>query len=1689
MASLGQPSSVGAAGSSGGAVAPARGATSSLGRNELRHLAEESRRAVIDMVGEDLIEGETRTSATMQPDRQAGRPAARPGTAGSTSRARSRRRSDATSTDSKPSRGEKAHRLTSLAVAMLGRGVAVPGVSASTRPRALERWIDDRLAAITATLETSEHGPRVAQAAGSASADGLSKAGPVAGWTDPLRDHGPAIVDVDRMAHSSQLVTASQRARGLVEVGEEVVATYEAAAAELSRLAASACLEEGAVVGAAWGCAQQLWLQQLEAMRRGSALARVDVELRRREALQAVEKAISVLEQADVFRTAVVSLRRSVEQARAEGVAKGFHVGKHRTAVLLRAALLLRKWAAAEDDEARGEMVLVSPDSVNRALGEAAEAHAKAKSERRAKRRQEREARAKAERRAARRKARAAGGGSGAGGAEDGSASDGSSWSGSDVDGAEGGERRGGRGGRAGRGRKGKAGGGEDSSDSEEEVEVEEWVEDEDGNRHLVKVIKKVKKPNKGGGAAGDGSDEEWVEDEDGTRRLVKVSRKGRAKGSGESESEEEVEVEVEEWVENEDGTRSLVKVVKKVKRKKGGGAAGDGSDEEWVEDEDGTRRLVKVSRKGKRAGAGGSADGGSDDDEEEVEVEVEEWVENEDGTRSLVKVVKKVKRKKGGGAAGDGSDEEWVEDEDGTRRLVKVSRKGKRAGAGGSADGGSDDDEAKKDAGMEERHRAVQMGEPHPSIAAGGGGGGGMGIMFAAGAGPGGLAAAADAEARGGGGLFGSDEEAGSAGGYDSGEEGGPGRRGRGRGRGQGEFLVAGGKTRRDDPDFGTSNDAFALGKRGKRRTRRRVRVQQLLQRLRQGSGVKPTYPLQWTLSAMATIYNDRDQQVRALLTTVMPRFAAMAAVAERRDRHGADEQLARAALAEAPVAPANAAGGATASQGPSPFSAPVAGAAGSPPGQASGRGRAGGRASLWRTGSFAASAGSSSPGGTARSGRRSPPAGGGGAAATVARPASGSGGAAGADGAVWQQGAGAATRERLELATAVDLLGSPRFGIDLGPEGGEDPVLPSNATGSRPVSRSGGSTARSGSFKPPNQPASSSSASDGTGSVSWGASTQELHRLDLFVSDFYQRRFGLMALADRHVTTLLRCVRAYSETDRMVDLFASLLASDVDMPREELLVVLCVRGLCRLPALPRAAWALAGMPTGGRARQRALFSWRLIHATIVLRRGLFRYLRRVRAGSGSGGEGGGRSAPLGAFDRARGRRASVDAGLNPDAMTDDQLAAAAGVVNAAEAAASQADAASASHHSLVPSTGSFASMQGSVTTAREEGSVGSPQSPAGRPLGASRRRGRRGSAVDIIEADPTMRERVKAAVEAAKATGGPGVPSPRSARPDLEAEAATALAAISGAEATADASADAGGGGGPAALRVRAPSQDRERALSDGAEDDGSAGEQASGASGVVARQPFGGSPVAKVRAAASAAAATSWWQMAGPSAAKQEVEGTAWTVWSAPRLARLLLVTRPFAKDVVRRQMLRSTAACVSFPESDDGVTDWVWLPRAREVVRLLLLQSQQDEAQTALQQLVRRGREPSWAQMRVPEHLLRLFEQAPRVDRGALADLIVQSRARAREAFGRALSQDFDAFDRRKEGQLERREVLSALHTLFPGALSKEQAADIYDTVVVGEQARLRAAGLGKAEVSGWTRAMFTDTVGRLSLRLV
>ncbi|CAE7943921.1 unnamed protein product, partial [Symbiodinium sp. KB8] len=1222
-----------------------------------------------------------------------------------------------------------------------------------------------------------------------------------------------------------------------------------------------------------------------------------------------------------------------------------------------------------------------------------------------------------------------------------------------------------------------------------------------------------------------------------------------------------------------------LVKVVKKVKRKKGGGAAGDGSDEEWVEDEDGTRRLVKVSRKGKRAGAGGSADGGKASGAESGEDSGDGSGKGGDGSDSFSESGSEVesvspggtrrvrkrrsssrrsrgksgskggRRRKSGrgdGASGDDSDAsggggrsrrrrkhgrrrgsdtgssgDWTgsEDEDGGGGGAGRRRRGGRKLAPrrrGPPEGGwsaeeqearlsamcellllregagkaeADLAQAKKDAGMEERHRAVQMGEPHPSIAAGGGGGGGMGIMFAAGAGPGGLAAAADAEARGGGGLFGSDEEAGSAGGYDSGEEGGPGRRGRGRGRGQGEFLVAGGKTRRDDPDFGTSNDAFALGKRGKRRTRRRVRVQQLLQRLRQGSGVKPTYPLQWTLSAMATIYNDRDQQVRALLTTVMPRFAAMAAVAERRDRHGADEQLARAALAEAPVAPANAAGGATASQGPSPFSAPVAGAAGSPPGQASGRGRTGGRASLWRTGSFAASAGSSSPGGTARSGRRSPPAGGGGAAATVARPASGSGGAAGADGAVWQQGAGAATRERLELATAVDLLGSPRFGIDLGPEGGEDPVLPSNATGSRPVSRSGGSTARSGSFKPPNQPASSSSASDGTGSVSWGASTQELHRLDLFVSDFYQRRFGLMALADRHVTTLLRCVRAYSETDRMVDLFASLLASDVDMPREELLVVLCVRGLCRLPALPRAAWALAGMPTGGRARQRALFSWRLIHATIVLRRGLFRYLRRVRAGSGSGGEGGGRSAPLGAFDRARGRRASVDAGLNPDAMTDDQLAAAAGVVNAAEAAASQADAASASHHSLVPSTGSFASMQGSVTTAREEGSVGSPQSPAGRPLGASRRRGRRGSAVDIIEADPTMRERVKAAVEAAKATGGPGVPSPRSARPDLEAEAATALAAISGAEATADASADAGGGGGPAALRVRAPSQDRERALSDGAEDDGSAGEQASGASGAVARQPFGGSPVAKVRAAASAAAATSWWQMAGPSAAKQEVEGTAWTVWSAPRLARLLLVTRPFAKDVVRRQMLRSTAACVSFPESDDGVTDWVWLPRAREVVRLLLLQSQQDEAQTALQQLVRRGREPSWAQMRVPEHLLRLFEQAPRVDRGALADLIVQSRARAREAFGRALSQDFDAFDRRKEGQLERREVLSALHTLFPGALSKEQAADIYDTVVVGEQARLRAAGLGKAEVSGWTRAMFTDTVGRLSLRLV
>lgn len=131
---------------------------------------------------------------------------------------------------------------------------------------------------------------------------------------------------------------------------------------------------------------------------------------------------------------------------------------------------------------------------------------------------------------------------------------------------------------------------------------------------------------------------------------------------------------------------------------------------------------------------------------------------------------------------------------------------------------------------------------------------------------------------------------------------------------------------------------------------------------------------------------------------------------------------------------------------------------------------------------------------------------------------------------------------------------------------------------------------------------------------------------------------------------------------------LFMSLLQQPCMLPAEDLAVALCVRALCRRGGVPRSAWGIVGLPVGGRARQKALFKWGIIHACIVLRRVVLRRIFKLR---------GGRGAKLPVADRIRGRRASIAAGLDATRLTDVQLAAASEVVTQAVALREEEEAA----------------------------------------------------------------------------------------------------------------------------------------------------------------------------------------------------------------------------------------------------------------------------------------------------------------------------------------------------------------------------------------------------------------------------
>lgn len=1067
-----------------------------------------------------------------------------------------------------------------------------------------------------------------------------------------------------------------------------------------------------------------------------------------------------------------------------------------------------------------------------------------------------------------------------------------------------------------------------------------------------------------------------------------------------------------------------------------------------------------------------------------------------------------------------------------------------------------------------------------------------------------------------------------------------------------------------------------FALGQGVKRRKRNRVRVAELLDSLKKRSNAKPPYPLRWLLSHICCIFNEREAMMRALLA------ALLGLSSDSLDAPDVSDAMA-ASVTGLNIGAASGGGG-----GGGMGAAGSGAGSGASSGAGSG-GSAGGGGGLGLTGGAGNGGGASGGGGATtivttgwmvsgavqaslfapQTGFVDPSVTG---AVLLAPPGNsilggGVGGLSAASAGGLLDSIAAASGGALPLPISVSGGGGSGGGVASsgvrrgGRRGGGGGGIGGGGGGAAGASGApGASTPTLGS--PPSLPALTSKLA---------ASSEEWYRLDLFVSDYYQRRYGLQALADKHVRTLLQCVRGYA-SDPRVFLFAQFLRQPCPLPPEQLSFVLAMRALCRNAFIPRAAWALVGLPVGGRARMRALFSWAYIQACIILRRAVQRRLRRIR----------GRAAPLSTVDRIRGRRASLIAGINPDGLSDLQIEAAATAVRQATTILHHDSHTAGSGTSLARGgVGGGGDDTPSSTSLGESGrrrgsglmmmtSASSSPSPASSPSSSPSTvpsssssssaslhgagsgdppalvpHGRR-SSFDLVADDPSVKVMVAAAVREAsrrrsiedvtalqniarqlqaEEAADPGRPPPsrdgleRSAEQSLQSVSETGRPASPASPPSSSASsstsslptmtggsgASLGGAGSPGPSRGRLSRQSSQRHAvhaefappstvvgnaasvtagvgdaspvvlspspvtplfrgpsrrvvvvqspgkgigSEASAAAGSAAGAAAAASGSVA-SGSGGSDRAGVEAATDGAladgvAVDAWGSdvgspgalrrapsfgpkpssapkprrdslvgarpeqlnsgstlsgalhrilgrseegASGASRAKKDAEGTTSSAWTADRLARLLMLT---PSELPLRVLIgRTTSSNVVFPEVDDGNPNWVWVRRAREIIRLTLLTHEQDDALAELERMTTTGWVESWDPLSLPTHIRKVLASAPRVDRDAFIAMLVERRERSRVAFETALREDFATFDTSKSGILSRRDFFSAIHTLFPGRLVNTQVEDVFNEGIRQEKERFRVAGLEHGATAGWTRDMFVRGITTMSQRLM
>jgi hypothetical protein len=386
-------------------------------------------------------------------------------------------------------------------------------------------------------------------------------------------------------------------------------------------------------------------------------------------------------------------------------------------------------------------------------------------------------------------------------------------------------------------------------------------------------------------------------------------------------------------------------------------------------------------------------------------------------------------------------------------------------------------------------------------------------------------------------------------------------------------------------------------------------------------------------------------------------------------------------------------------------------------------------------------------------------------------------------------------------------------------------------------------------------------------------------------------------------------------------------------------------------------------------------------------------------------------------------------------------------------------------------------AAAMGETLARSRPGTVGSTSSGEG---GGKRGDSREGGGRSAGGRRPSLAYAAKTTQVAVSAIPALDLRSRRHSQVEAEAAAAAAAAAAAGGGAVAAGSSGSGGG------TSHRPSSAAMRTA------------RGSGVAGMGRRRSIGG--------------ASAMSDLPGPVPgvklqSVKEVEGVAaYTLWSPTRLVKLLLALP--TEDATKGMYLRSTPMNVTFPDAADGVPgltqgqpQWVSLRRAREVVRLLLLSHEQEEAMEALRSMAEWGVPAQYAGAvdKWPKHIVKLLDVTGRVDRDSLAALLVTIRERSRLEFAEELATDFASFDPLKLGMMQTADFCAAVRTLFPHLFSQPQLEALYDRGRVLESRLQAAAGVagdddetaaaaGGGGVRGGVSDWFTDgDAGSLPIR--